>query len=74
MLHINLSTTIGNANYPFCGMEEYGDEHYWNERYRKEQGKTYDWLLTFEELKVRSVKFSQSSMYRLIISERERQC
>jgi|JI6StandDraft_1071083.scaffolds.fasta_scaffold03012_13 hypothetical protein len=40
-------------------MYEYGDEEYWNQRYREESGKTYDWLVTYEELKVVPVKLSQ---------------
>ena len=32
-------------------MPDYGDKNYWDRRYEAEEGKTYDWILDFSELK-----------------------
>ena len=32
-------------------MPNYGDKQYWDNRYKKQEGKTFDWLEDYESLK-----------------------
>lgn len=32
-------------------MPNYGDPRYWDKRYQKQEGKTFDWLEDYESLK-----------------------
>ena len=38
-------------------MPNYGDHKYWEERYMKEAGTTFDWLETFHSLKNLLIKY-----------------
>lgn len=32
-------------------MSDYGDPNYWEERYRETEGKTFDWLESYDAIK-----------------------
>lgn len=38
-------------------MPNYGDKQYWDNRYKKQKGKTFDWLEDYESLKELILKY-----------------
>ncbi len=42
-------------------MPNYGDPNYWDKRYQKQEGKTFDWLEDYESLRPLLQKYAESS-------------